>query len=119
MIFKRDFVPTLQEFARFLGANLPKFILIAKNAFIFFGRVLRGLWDFTVKFLVPGFNFLYRVFVDDIIPIVQKVWKFFGQLFDTLFGGIGPIGSLKDALIGMIPQVVLDAWEGLKTKAKE
>ncbi len=118
-IFKRDFVPTLIEMARFIGANLPKAIKFARDAFIFLGRVVRGMWNFIKKFVIPGFNFLYRIFVDKINPIVQKAGLFFADLWALLFHGEFVIKNLREKLIGMIPQSVFDLWETLKTKAGE
>lgn len=118
-IFKRDFVPTLVEMARFIGANLPKALKFARDAFIFLGRVVRGMWDFIKKFVIPGFNFLYRIFVDKVAPGVRKVVDFFVGLFDTFTGGFPTLEGLKKALIDMIPESVLEAWDTLKTKAGE
>jgi len=118
-IFKRDFVPTLVQMARFVGANLPKALKFARQAFIFFGRIVRGLWGFMETFVIPGFNFLYRIFVDKVAPIIKRAAQFFGGLFETFTDGFPTVDSLKQKLIDMIPQAVIDLWETLKTKAGE
>ena len=115
-IFKDDFLPTIQKVAKFLGANLPKLLKFAVSAFRFFGRVVQGVWRFFETFLIPTFNYLYRVFVDRVIPILEKAWKFFESLGLGIIGIIGPSETLRDRLLSLIPQPVLDAIENLKTK---
>ena len=115
-IFKKDFLPTLTTIARFIGANLPKVIRFAVQAFRFFGRVVQNVWRFFETFLIPTFNFLYRVFVDRVLPVLEKAWKFFETLGLGIIGIIGPSDTLRDSLLSLIPQPVLDAIETLKTK---
>ena len=117
-IVKTEFLPYFANLGTTLGTILPRAIRWGITAFQFFLRLIGRVGNFMTTFIVPTFEFFGKV-LDVVWPFVEKVTTWVGNLFSTL-ADAGPISlEFNEAIGGIIPTSLIEAFYTLKERVLE